>query len=118
MHYILHACVSTTCSNSMFLCVSVGELQKAAGHLEVFQKLAHKYRWHTDSGDSQYEMTCEHLRRVYTSIAEKVLADCCSGCTHTALLTTFHSFQLRQESVQEAITYLKKAHDMAKESMF
>ena len=61
----------------MFLCVSdlaVGELQKAAGHLEVFQKLAHKHRWHTDSGDSQYEMACEHLRRVYTSIAEKVLA--------------------------------------------
>ena len=37
---------------------------------------------------------------------------------NTALLTAFRSPQLRQESLQEAVTYLKKAHDMAKESMF
>ena len=52
----------------------VGDLHKAAGHLETFYRLALKHKWHTDSGDSLHEIACEHLRRVYTSIAEEVSA--------------------------------------------
>ena len=52
----------------------VGDLHKAAGHLETFYRLALKHKWHTDNGDSLHEIACEHLRRVYTSIAEEVSA--------------------------------------------
>lgn len=51
-----------------------GDLHKATGHLEIFYQLARKHKWHTDSGDSLDEIACEHLRRVYTSIAEEVHA--------------------------------------------
>ena len=43
----------------------------AARHFEVYQKLAHKYKWTTDTGDSVYQISCEHLRRVYTSMAKQ-----------------------------------------------
>ncbi len=46
----------------------------------MFQELAHKHKWHTDSGDSLYEIACEHLRRVYTSLAEKVCKLYAVGC--------------------------------------
>ena len=49
-----------------------GDLDKAASHMGTFQELAHKHKWHTDSGDSLYEIACEHLRRIYTSLAERV----------------------------------------------
>lgn len=49
-----------------------GELDKASSHLEVFRELSYRHRWHTESGDSLYEIACEHLRRVYTSLAERV----------------------------------------------
>lgn len=45
---------------------------KAASHMEIFHQLARKHNWHTDSGDSYHEIVCEHLRRIYTSIAEEV----------------------------------------------
>ena len=41
-------------------------------HLETFYKLARKHKWHTDSGDSLHEISCEHLRRLYTKLAETV----------------------------------------------
>lgn len=44
----------------------------AAEHLEVYQRLACKHKWCTDSGDSVYELSCEHLRRLYTTMAKKV----------------------------------------------
>lgn len=40
--------------------------------METFQQLASKQKWHTDSGDSFNDISCEHLRRIYTSIAEEV----------------------------------------------
>lgn len=59
-------------STLMLFLSYVGDLHKAAGHLETFYRLALKHKWHTDSGDSLHEIACEHLRRVYTSIAEEV----------------------------------------------
>ncbi len=53
-------------------CAYPGDLDKASAHLEVFKELAHRHRWHTDNGDSLYEIACEHLRRVYTTLAERV----------------------------------------------
>ena len=50
----------------------VGDLVKAVEHLETFYKLARKHKWHTDSGDSLHEISCEHLRRLYTKLAETV----------------------------------------------
>ena len=60
------------------LCVYVfsGELQSAAGHFELYRNLAHKHRWCTDTGDSVYEIACEHLRRIYTSMATEVNSWC------------------------------------------
>ena len=54
------------------LAVDSGDLSKAAFHMEIFHQLTSKYKWHTDSGDSFHEIACEHLRRIYTSIAEEV----------------------------------------------
>ena len=45
---------------------------RAAGHFEVYQKLARKHKWCTDTGESVFEISCEHLRRVYTSMAKQV----------------------------------------------
>jgi len=50
----------------------IGDLVKAIEHLETFHKLAHKHKWHTDSGDSLHEISCEHLRRVYTKLATEL----------------------------------------------
>ncbi|XP_065885856.1 tetratricopeptide repeat protein 29-like isoform X2 [Dysidea avara] len=48
-----------------------GDLVKSIEHLETFHNLAHKHKWHTDSGDSLHEISCEHLRRIYTKLAEE-----------------------------------------------
>lgn len=40
--------------------------------METFHQLARKHKWHTDNGDSLHEIACEHLRRIYTKIAEQV----------------------------------------------
>ena len=45
---------------------------KAVEHLEIFYKLARTHKWHTDSGDGLHEISCEHLRRLYTKLAETV----------------------------------------------
>ena len=50
----------------------IGELVKAAGHFEEYKKVASKHKWCTDMGDSVHEIACEHLRRVYTSMAKQV----------------------------------------------
>lgn len=49
-----------------------GDLTKAAHHMEIFHELAGKHKWHTETGDSFHEIACEHLRRIYTAIAEEV----------------------------------------------
>lgn len=70
-----------------------GDLAKASFHMEIFHELASKHKWHTESGDSLHEIACEHLRRMFTSIAEEV-----------------HS-----EDPNLSITYLKKANEIARE---
>ena len=49
-----------------------GDLQRAAGHFEAYRRLAGKWKWCSESGDSVFEIACEHLRRVYTSLAKQV----------------------------------------------
>ena len=53
-----------------------GDLEKATSHMETFHHLSRHGKWHTDSGDNLHDIACEHLRRVYTSIAEQVHAEC------------------------------------------
>jgi tetratricopeptide (TPR) repeat protein len=71
-----------------------GDLQRAAGNFEAYRRLAGKWKWCSESGDSVFEIACEHLRRVYTSMAK----------------------QIEAESPQEAIALLKKAHEMTRDS--
>eukprot|EP00731_Ephydatia_muelleri_P031357 Em0022g871a len=70
------------------------ELEKACHHFEVFHQLAKKYKWHSEEGDSLHAVACEHLRRIYTSIAERMYAE---------------------DRTEQAISYLKKAREAAKE---
>ena len=46
---------------------------EACQHLETFHGLAHKHHWHTEGGESLHQVACEHLRRVYTKMAEEVI---------------------------------------------
>ena len=50
----------------------LGDLERAASHMETFHHLSHHGKWHTESGDNLHDIACEHLRRIYTSIAEQV----------------------------------------------
>ena len=70
-----------------------GELTNALSHLETFYQLARRHKWHTDSGDGLHEIACEHLRRVYTTLAER-------------------------DREGGRVEYLCKALDMAKESEY
>ena len=58
------------CSLPLFLFLD--DLQTAVGHMETFHELTSINNWHTESGENLYRISCEHLRRIYTSIAEKV----------------------------------------------
>ena len=51
---------------------SLDDLQTAVEHMETFHELTSINNWHTESGENLYRISCEHLRRIYTSIAEKV----------------------------------------------
>ena len=94
--YSSHKCLSPTCP-AYSTCPSPtplpGELSKALSHLETFYQLARRHKWHTESGDGLHEIACEHLRRVYTALAES-------------------------EGEGGRVEYLCKALDMAKESEF
>lgn len=70
-----------------------GELQSALSHLETFYQLARRHKWHTESGEGLHEVSCEHLRRVYTSIADQMITADYKG----------------------ALQYLTKALEMSKE---
>ena len=59
-------------SLSLSLFLSLDDLQTAVGHMETFHELTSINNWHTESGENLYRISCEHLRRIYTSIAEKV----------------------------------------------
>ena len=74
---------------SLCVCVSVGELSTAASHLEVFYQLARSHKWHTDSGENLHRIACEHLRRVYTSMADEVRGKAIS-CSLVVLCTVVY----------------------------
>ena len=46
--------------------------------METFHELAANHSWHTEGGESLHRIACEHLRRIYTSIADKVRDTDCS----------------------------------------
>ena len=48
------------------------DLDKAVEHMEIFYELTSANNWHTENGENLYRIACEHLRRIYTTIAEKV----------------------------------------------
>ncbi|XP_002737930.1 tetratricopeptide repeat protein 29-like [Saccoglossus kowalevskii] len=71
---------------------------KAAEHFETFYKLCSRNKsWRTTDGGSLHAMSCDHLMRLYTTMAE--------------------NFQkAEKKDLQQAIQYLLKAFEMAKES--
>ncbi|XP_070553765.1 tetratricopeptide repeat protein 29-like isoform X2 [Ptychodera flava] len=71
---------------------------KAAEHFETFYKLASRNtHWRTEEGLSLHAMSCDHLRRLYTEMAENLQKG-------------------EQKDLKQAIQYLLKAFEMAKES--
>ena len=56
----------------MCLVSFVGDLLKAAEHLESFYNLTKGRLWQTDNGENLHSLSCGHLRRVYTTMSEKV----------------------------------------------
>lgn len=70
------------------------EFDNAAGHFEEYYTLAKEKKWKTEEGISLHAEACEHLRRLYTAIAE----------TH------------HKTDPEEEINCLLKAYEMAKES--
>ena len=76
----------------------IGQFDLAAEHFEAFYNLANPtLGWTTDEGQNLRSVACEHLRRLYTAIAQSSHVD-------------------DQAAQQEAIEYLQKAFEMAKES--
>ncbi|XP_072170818.1 tetratricopeptide repeat protein 29-like [Diadema setosum] len=73
------------------------ELTAAANHFEAFYTLTDAKEWMTSDNTSLHSVACEHLRRLYTAMAE-----------------TFH--RGTDTDFQEAINFLLKAFEMAKES--
>jgi tetratricopeptide (TPR) repeat protein len=52
-----------------------GDLQASMEHLETFHHMTSRHKWHTETGENLHKISCEHLRRIYTSIAEKMIED-------------------------------------------
>lgn len=71
-----------------------GDLIKAAEYLESFYNLTKGRLWQTDNGDNLHSLSCSHLRRVYTTMADEI----------------------KEEDLMKSIEYLLKAYGMAKES--
>lgn len=70
-----------------------GDMAKAAQYFESFYNLTKGRLWQTDSGENMHSLSCDHLRRVYSTIADEV----------------------KKEDMQESIKHLLKAYEMAKE---
>ena len=49
-----------------------GDLFKAAEYLESFYNLTKGRLWQTDDGENLHSLSCGHLRRVYTTMADEV----------------------------------------------
>lgn len=71
-----------------------GDLFKAAEYLESFYNLTKGRLWQTDDGENLHSLSCGHLRRVYTTMAD----------------------QVKEADMMKSIDYLLKAYGMAKES--
>lgn len=71
-----------------------GDLCKAAEYLESFYNLTKGRLWQTDDGENLHSLSCGHLRRVYTTMADEV----------------------KEADMMKSIDYLLKAYGMAKES--
>ena len=81
------------------ICSSPGEFAAAADHFEAFYELTSSKDWSTEDSSALHSQSCEHLRRLYTTMAD--------------------TYQREPKlDLQEAITYLLKALEMAKESKF
>lgn len=56
----------------LFLFCIIGDLIKAAEYLESFYNLTKGRLWQTDNGENLHSLSCSHLRRVYTTMADEV----------------------------------------------
>ena len=82
--------------------------------METLQELARQHKWHTEGGESFHEIACEHLRRIYTAIAEEVRLH----WVYKIFIygTVYLMFvQAHAEDPETSISYLKKALEAAKE---
>ncbi|XP_035179778.1 tetratricopeptide repeat protein 29 isoform X4 [Oxyura jamaicensis] len=71
-----------------------GHVMKAAEHYEEFYQLTEGSTWKDETGRTYYSLACEHLWRIYTIIADKMLEN---------------------KEQEQAIKTLRKAFRMAKE---
>ncbi|NXQ35751.1 TTC29 protein, partial [Alaudala cheleensis] len=71
-----------------------GHVMKAAEHFEAFYQLTQGSRWKDETGHTYTSLACQHLWRIYTLLADKMLEN---------------------KEYQEAIKTLIKALKMAKE---
>ncbi|XP_078533787.1 tetratricopeptide repeat protein 29 isoform X2 [Lissotriton helveticus] len=71
-----------------------GQLEEAAEHYEAFYRLTLGRKWTDETGRTQNSLACEHLWRIYTLLADKMLEN---------------------KEHQQAIKSLIKAFQMAKE---
>ncbi|NXS53609.1 TTC29 protein, partial [Brachypteracias leptosomus] len=71
-----------------------GHIMKATEHYETFYQLTEGSTWKDETGRTYNSLACEHLWRIYTLLADKMLEN---------------------KEHQQAIKTLKKALKMAKE---
>ncbi|NXG17950.1 TTC29 protein, partial [Grallaria varia] len=80
--------------NMGFISEEQGHVMKAAEHYEAFYQLTERSSWKDETGHTYNSLACEHLWRIYTLLADKMLEN---------------------KGHQEAITTLIKALKMAEE---
>ncbi|NXG42290.1 TTC29 protein, partial [Psilopogon haemacephalus] len=71
-----------------------GHIMRAAEHYEAFYQLAEGSTWKDETGRAYNSLACEHLCRIYTLLADKMLGN---------------------KEHQQAIRMLRKASKLAKE---
>uniref|UniRef100_A0A8D0GXN9 Tetratricopeptide repeat protein 29 n=1 Tax=Sphenodon punctatus TaxID=8508 RepID=A0A8D0GXN9_SPHPU len=103
-----------------------GQLMKAAEHYEAFHQLTVGRMWRDERGQSHNLLACEHLWRIYTLLADKMLENNEHQQAIKTLIKAFEmakkgvkysytfQFVFSQEKVTEAIKYLEKFVDIAK----
>uniref|UniRef100_A0A8C3JUR2 Tetratricopeptide repeat protein 29 n=1 Tax=Calidris pygmaea TaxID=425635 RepID=A0A8C3JUR2_9CHAR len=81
-------------ANMGLICEEQGHVMKAAEHFEAFYQLTEGLTWKDETGHTYNSLACEHLWRIYTLLADKMLEN---------------------KEHQQAIKTLIKALKMAKE---